>query len=229
MMTELSASERAALSQGGSDEPIYQMVAQVVRAAGLGGTLVDVGCGTGSLARVLRTEFERYVGVDLVAYPGFPQESWASFVPADLNAVPFPMTEASADVVVSVETIEHLENPRALFRELLRIVRPGGLLVVTTPNQLSLLSKLTLVMKNQFNAFQAAPGLYPAHITALVEQDLLNIAAECGLEHPEIRYSGVGRIPGTGQRWPRLLGQVQGRWFSDNLLVSGYRRVSAAS
>ena len=52
-------------------------------------------------------------------------------------------------MVVSIETIEHLENPRALFRELVRALRPGGLLLVTTPNQLSVLSKLCFVLKDR--------------------------------------------------------------------------------
>ncbi len=51
-------------------------------------------------------------------------------------------------------------------------------MIVTTPNQLSLLSKLTLVLKNEFNAFQA--GSYPAHLTALLEADLRRIGVECG-------------------------------------------------
>lgn len=223
MKPELDTQARAALSQGTSGEPIYQMVARAVRDAGLRpGTLVDVGCGSGQLAQALHGAFERYVGVDVVAYPGFPSAPWASFVSADLNVTPYPLAADSADVVVSVETIEHLENPRALVRELRRIVRPGGLVVVTTPNQLSLLSKLTLVLKHQFNAFQEAPGLYPAHITALVEQDLLRIARECGLERAQVRYSDVGRVPGMGRNWPSSLG-FKGRWFSDNVLLAAYR------
>jgi 2-polyprenyl-3-methyl-5-hydroxy-6-metoxy-1,4-benzoquinol methylase len=45
-----------------------------------------------------------------------------------------------ADVVASVETIEHLENPRAFMRQLARVVKPGGVVIVSTPNQLSLLT-----------------------------------------------------------------------------------------
>jgi len=75
---------------------------------------------------------------------------------------------------------------------------------------------MTLVAKNQFNAFQERPGLYPAHITALLEIDLLRIAKECGLIQPTIRYTNAGRIPFTPLNWPGWLG---GRMFSDNVLL----------
>ena len=146
---------------------IHALVRSVVEEQASGAkVLIDVGCGTGTLARALAGCVESYVGCDVVRYPGFPDG--ASFVKADLNHAPYPVAEASADVVACVETIEHLENPRMVMRELVRIVRPGGLVLVTTPNQLSFLSKLTLVVKNQFQAFQ--DPCYPAHITALVEQ-----------------------------------------------------------
>jgi hypothetical protein len=93
--------------------------------------------------------------------------------------------------------------------------------VVTTPNQLSLLSKLTLVLKNQFNAFQEAPGLYPAHLTALLEVDLLRIARECGLADPTIRHTDSGRIPFTPWHWPR---GFRGRAFSDNVLLAALKQ-----
>jgi len=54
------------------------------------------------------------------------------FRKADLNHS-LPVRDGEADVVVSIETIERLENPRAVFRELARALRPGGLLIVTTP------------------------------------------------------------------------------------------------
>ena len=67
----------------------------------------------------------------------------------ELDSPLWPVDSEQFDLVVCAETIEHLENPRAVFRELTRVARRDGWIIVTTPNQLSLLSKLTLVVKNQ--------------------------------------------------------------------------------
>jgi 2-polyprenyl-3-methyl-5-hydroxy-6-metoxy-1,4-benzoquinol methylase len=206
---------RARLSEGCSHPAIYAGVAAALGAVHRsGGTLVDVGCGSGALWNVLSPAFARYVGVDIVKYDGFPID--AEFVTGNLDDGQLSLADDYADVVASVETIEHLENPRAFMRQLARVVKPGGVVIVSTPNQLSLLSKLTLVVKNQFNAFQEAPGLYPAHLTALLEIDLLRIARECGLVEPTIHYTNSGRIPFTPIHWPRWL---RGRRFSDNVIL----------
>ena len=89
-------------------------------------------------------------------------------------------------------------------------------MIVTTPNNLSFLSKLTLLLKNQFNAFQVP--CYPAHITALVETDLHRIMLEAGLQNPHSKFSGRGRIPGGPWHWPSTI--CRGRLFSDTILVS---------
>lgn len=214
----VEAAERAALSEGRSDDSIHALVRRVVSEQAPGaGTLVNVGCGGGALASALVGCVREYVGCDVVRYPSFPPSH--RFVEADLNSAPYPLPTESADVVACVETIEHLENPRLVFRELVRVARAGGLVLVTTPNQLSFLSKLTLVVKNQFNAFQ--DGCYPAHITALVEQDLERIAVESGLRDVGVRFTDSGRVPGTARHWPRPL---RGRLFSDNVLVFGRKQ-----
>ncbi|BAZ32289.1 hypothetical protein NIES4074_47910 [Cylindrospermum sp. NIES-4074] len=222
-MTSLSVGveNRARQSLGASSDPVYQMVARTVaqRHSG-GGVLVDVGCGNGKLWSFVGDRGERYIGVDVVRYPDLPAE--IEFIPFDLDIGQAPLPEGFADVVCAVETIEHLENPRAFMRELVRLAKPGGLVVITTPNQLSLLSKLTLILKNQFNAFQEAPGLYPAHITALLEIDLHRIFTECGLTNIQIDYTNCGRMPFTPWHWPKNLG-LRGRAFSDNILCSGVK------
>ena len=165
---------RAKQSLGASGDHIYQMVARIIaQRHSQGGVLVDVGCGQGKLYSLVNNGFNRYLGVDAVRYDDLPTQ--IEFIPFDLDIGKVPLPEQVADVVCAVEVIEHLENPRALMRELVRLTKPGGLVIVTTPNNLSLLSKLTLILKNQFNAFQEAPGLYPAHITALLEIDLIRI------------------------------------------------------
>lgn len=147
-------------------------------------------------------------------FDGFPAEGHLHLVDLDCSRLLIPAQ--SVDVVTSVETIEHLENPRAFVRELVRVLKSGGYLCLSTPNQLSVLSKITLLTKNQFNAFQEAPGLYPSHLTALLEIDLVRIALECGLREPQIRYTDRGRIPFTARSWPLFLG---GRSFSDNVVL----------
>jgi SAM-dependent methyltransferase len=210
--------ERARRSRGTSGDAIYRLVAEAVSARHPGGgTLVDVGCGSGGLWPYLRGRFDRYVGVDAVRYDGFPAEGELRL--ADLDAGEVPLPAGSADVVAAVETIEHLENPRAFVRALARLARPGGWVAVTTPNQLSLLSRATLLLRGEHNAFRDSS--YPAHLTALLEVDLRRIAAECGLEEVAVAYTRNGRVPGTGRHYPGWISRLWPRGLSDNVLVIG--------
>jgi len=212
-----SLEERARQSGGISNNAIYAMVAQALSARRANGVIVDVGCGNGRLQASLGESFTRYLGVDAVRYDDFPAA--AEFCRADLDALPTPLPDGCADVIVAVETIEHLENPRALMRELVRLAKPGGWVVVTTPNQLSLLSLLTLALKHRFAAFQDVH--YPAHITALLEVDLRRFAAECGLTEVGINYSGKGRIALTPYHYPQFLTRLFPRALSDNVSLIG--------
>lgn len=209
---------RARQSMGTSAIAIYQLVASVLGQYHVRGELlVDVGCGIGNLWRFTQERFSRYIGVDAVRYEGFPAD--AEFYQVDLDTGRAPLLDDCADAVVAVETIEHLKNPRAFMRELVRMAKPGGWVLVTTPNQLSLLSLATLIVKKRFAAFQDAH--YPAHLTALLEIDLIRIAAECELIDGGIEYSHHGRIILTPWHYPRLLSRVFPGLLSDNVLLIG--------
>ena len=214
----IGVEERARQSLGRSETAIYEMVARALKEHGAaGGTLVDVGCGTGNLRSFVRAAFAHYVGVDVLRYDGFPGE--AEFRLVDLDTGRAPLPDNYADAVAAIETIEHLENPRAFMRELVRLCRPGGWVMVTTPNQLSLLSLLTLLFKKRFSAFQDIH--YPAHLTALLEIDLMRIASECGLSEVNIVYSYQGRLVLTPWHYPAFLAQIFPRALSDNLMLIG--------
>lgn len=211
---------RARQSLGSSGAAIYEAVAALLRERGAGGILADVGCGGGHLWRELAPAFTRCLGLDAIRYAGLPDA--VQFTHADLDRVPLPLADACADVVAAVETIEHLENPRAFCRELTRVARPGGWVVVTTPNQLSLLSLMTLAVKGRFSAFQDTA--YPAHRTALLEVDLRRIAAECGIQDVEVRFTGLGRLPLSAAHYPRGLARRFPRALSDNVILIGRTR-----
>ena len=215
-----SLEARARLSLGSSSDAIYRMVAKALAARGVaGGRLVDIGCGGGGLWREVRGRFDQYCGLDAVRYDDFPAN--AEFRQVDLDSAHWPMRDGDADVITAVETIEHLENPWAFVRSLARIVKPGGWVVITTPNQLSLLSLLTLVTKRRFSAFQDLH--YPAHRTALLESDLQRMARAAGLEDIDVTYSLRGRLPLAAAHYPAALVRLFPRALSDNLMVIGRR------
>jgi 2-polyprenyl-3-methyl-5-hydroxy-6-metoxy-1,4-benzoquinol methylase len=209
---------RARQSLGSSSDAIYRLVVDTVRARGLGGgRLVDVGCGTGRLWHLLHQEFSSYCGLDVIHYADFPAH--AEFRGADLDCRDWPIESDVADLVVAIETIEHVENPWAFVRHLVRIARPGGWILVTTPNQLSWLSLASLVTRQRFSAFSDAN--YPAHRTALLECDLRRMAADARLESVDVRYSGSGRVPTTPWHYPRGISHLWPRAFSDNVMLFG--------
>ena len=213
---------RARATLGASGDAIYRMVADALRARGIaGGLLVDVGCGRGDLRRLLADRFDRYCGLDAVRYDALPAD--VEFRAVDLDASGWPVMDLQADLVTAVETIEHLENPWTFVRALARIARPGGWVVVTTPNQLSGLSLLTLLLKRRFAAFQ--DSMYPMHRTALLEIDLVRAMRAAGLERIEVAFSHHGRLPLTGAHYPAAVARLWPRGLSDNVLVIGRRHV----
>lgn len=211
---------RARQSLGSSHDAIHRMVAAALERHGAPrGRIVDVGCGTGGLVRVLGGRFQSYCGLDAVRYEAFPAA--AEFHRVDLDAAEWPALAVPADVVVAIETIEHLENPWAFMRHLTMLAAAGGLLIVTTPNQLSLLSLVTLLARRRFSAFQDAH--FPTHRTALLESDLMRAAGECGLDVLEIGYSRCGRLPLTPWHYPAAIAHACPRWLSDNLMIVARR------
>jgi len=215
---ELEVDARARHSCGISDVAIYEMVARTLEQHQVRRDIVlDIGCGHGYLRPFLGSNFSRYIGADVVRYSEFPSTDEFTYVNLEKERV--PLADDIADVVVCVETIEHLENPRSFMRELVRLAKVGGWVVVTTPNQLSLLSLLTLISKRRFSAFQDVH--YPAHLTALLESDLVRMAAECKLTEVSIGYSYRGRLMLTPWHYPGFLARRFPRALSDNLLMIG--------
>jgi SAM-dependent methyltransferase len=94
----------------------------------LQGTLLDVGCGRQPYRRLL-TEGRpvRYLGMDLAgnAYGARPELEW------DGAAIPLP--DASVDSALATEVLEHCPEPEPVLREVARVLRPGGALVLTVP------------------------------------------------------------------------------------------------
>ena len=213
--------KRAFSTHGTSTSTLYRRVTEILsrRTSLSRNRILDLGCGTAELRNYVAPLFKEYVGADLVRHQNLPPD--VEFCQINLDSEPFALPSESFDAVVGIEVIEHLENPRLLVREMCRLCKKGGIIVITTPNQLSLLSKGTLLLKNEFNAFRNSS--YPAHITALLEVDLLRISRECGLVETQIDYSQEGRIPFTSLHFPKWISHLLDRQFSDQVILSGIK------
>jgi SAM-dependent methyltransferase len=99
------------------------------------GRLLDVGSGTGALSNLFSLLGWNVTACDYDAsamkFPG------CRFVQADLNK-DMPFEPGEFDAIVCKQTIEHLENPNHLIREFARVLRPGGSVMISTPNIASL-------------------------------------------------------------------------------------------
>src|SRR5512135_2716132 len=103
------------------------------------GRALDLGAGQGALSHALKLR-----GCDVTAADVNTSQFKAEGVPCarlDLNR-PLPFADRDFDLVMAVEVLEHLESPRAFLREIHRVLRPGGLAVITTPNIASLPSRI---------------------------------------------------------------------------------------
>ena len=120
----------------------YDLVAaQVRRHLPAGGRVLDVGCGSALVADRLQDLDVEYVGTDLgdhqVTYGAKKQreaEGSLRCAFAQSTAENLPFDDASFDVVVMSEVIEHLLRPELAVWEVARVLRPGGVFVMTTNN-----------------------------------------------------------------------------------------------
>jgi ubiquinone/menaquinone biosynthesis C-methylase UbiE len=104
-----------------------------------GKVVLDIASGSGYGSFELAKVADRVIGVDVsedavtYAKEHYPADN-LEFVVGSGTAI--PLEDDSVDVVVTFETIEHIDDYRTFVRELRRVLRPGGLAIVSTPNDL---------------------------------------------------------------------------------------------
>jgi len=124
-------------------------------------TYLDIGAGRGSLitrikeALPLETSACDYTD-ELMRLPGQKVDI------ANLNEAPLPYPDASFDIVTATEVIEHLEHFRRVVREILRVLKPGGICILSTPNILNLNSRLRFLGFGFWNLFGPLPVKHSA-------------------------------------------------------------------
>jgi SAM-dependent methyltransferase len=223
--TGLAAPERAAGGLGGEATDLAAPERAGSGLAALGqqasGEGLEVGSAFGYLLFSAAVLFPRmgWTGLDYPgrsyrhpeAYEKAYREYGCEFVEADICKERLPFADGKFSVVTFSEVLEHLPVERVgfVFSELARVVRPGGILVVSSPNQASLENRLKLLkgksileMPNPIDSLGGVFGHIRLYTPGEVEATLLKLGF--GLEASRIE-TNVSGFRGTAKSWRRRM------------------------
>ena len=158
----------------------YVRLRQVKQVLGTGGSLLDLGCGySGELIGSLGDGY-RARGMDLRVDP-----ENKSLVQGRVDER-LPFADSSFDVVTALAIIEHVEQPAVMLSEMTRVLKEGGVALITTPSlagklPLELMARLGLISQTEIDD----------HKRYYTRETLMSAMVAGGLKHPEVKHFGI--------------------------------------
>lgn len=212
-----NAEAYAQREKGYSSEPIRDTVWELIK-GNIQGVVLDAGSGAGGWINRLKQNqsIERIISVDIVD-DGASQIDGVEFHLADLSQSPLPCSDNQLDWIFALEVLEHLANPRNFIQEAYRCLKPGGKLMITTPNNESFRSKISFLFRGYFPAFCDHDYLSTGHITPILEIDLKRMAVEFEFAAIEITYCLPDRLPALAIEWQTFFPYLTGKPWSGTM------------
>jgi len=176
-----------------------------------GKVVVDLSAGSGYIAHM----FEE-AGAKLQLFDLFPDQN--KFAKAACQFIDlqksFPLPDATVDLVICSETIEHLPNQHHLFIETARILKSGGIFILTTPNSSSLRSRFAQFMlesehystpaPNELNAFVSWDGKEGGYFSKLFISGVLRLRTLAAINHLKLKIIHPSKYSSTS-KWMLFL------------------------
>ncbi|MDQ3712691.1 MAG: class I SAM-dependent methyltransferase [Acidobacteriota bacterium] len=172
--------------------------------------ILDLGAGEGEFSRRLIEKDFKAIPVD--GFDIYWRNSQIPLIIANLDGE-FASTVGSNgkqfDAIVAIEIIEHLENPYLFLRECAKLLKPNGLLFVTSPNVESITSRIIFLYTGRLIGFGEVETLRPAHITPLFKWKFDLALEEAGFEYV---WEGYNRISyRVGDNFHNKIGSLMAR------------------
>jgi 2-polyprenyl-3-methyl-5-hydroxy-6-metoxy-1,4-benzoquinol methylase len=189
----MTTDDPRSLAGPGTHERAFELLASYLPDGGL---VADLAAGEGAFTKMLLSAGYTVVAVDC------DDRSWkvagAPLVVKDLDSAfgnELAAEQERFDAVVAIEIIEHLENPFRFVRECSKLLKPNGLLMLTTPNVESVYSRLVFLYTGRLHSFGEYETVRPAHITPLFRWKLKMMLDEAGFEIVEEGFLPVVHLP----------------------------------
>jgi 2-polyprenyl-3-methyl-5-hydroxy-6-metoxy-1,4-benzoquinol methylase len=172
--------------------------------------ILDLGAGEGEFTRRLTEKDFKAIPVD--GFDIYYRNSQIPLIIANLDGEFASAVSPSGkqfDAIVAIEIIEHLENPYLFLRECAKLLKPNGLLFVTSPNVESITSRIIFLYTGRLIGFGAVETLRPAHITPLFKWKFDLAFEEAGFEYV---WEGYNRISyRVGDNFHNKIGSLMAR------------------
>jgi SAM-dependent methyltransferase len=155
--------------------------------------LLDAGCGrTAPILSRYRGKAARLIGVDVVDFDPVPG---VELIQSDLTKVALPSD--SVDLVMARSVMEHVTEPEAVYREIFRLLKPGGRFIFLTANLWDYASLIALAIPNRFHPFivsktegRAEKDVFPIAYRTNTKRSIARWARTAGFEIASFRYLG---------------------------------------
>lgn len=181
--------------------------------------MLDVGCAGGYIAVLAKKLGHDVRGIEINrAMADQARKLDIDVLEADVEQ-PLPLDDGTFDVVHAFEIIEHLYDTEGFLREVSRLLTPGGLLLMSTPNLNSYDNRLRVLMGQSLPMWGASlADRHGGHIRVFNESSAIDLLQRSGFHVVEARGGGNG----DGKVVPRIL---RGRPSWSKLIFFAARKV----
>ena len=182
---------------------LHEKIFELVQDHRVLGDVIDLGAGQGALTERFSDAVYRVTAVDINS-ADFKSTNFFRRFTLDFNnkaeVQAFMQMHASHyDVVLGIEVIEHLEDPWSYVRQLTDLAKPGGLVVISTPNPSSWHSRLRFLFSGVYDEFSEISQ--EGHINPVTPWELAMIMKKSNLSSIKIHSAGLNYDKPTLFQW----------------------------